>query len=144
VDPTRPGPLGSEPGRRAGLVVLDDLPGRGPLIRRKDWLRIQLRLWLHRGEPVRWPSPWGFVADARLEDDGATLVTAIRYDRRSLIGGLFYGIHGMRVGGTRRLSIAPHLAYGERGVPGVVPGGALLTAEVTILDARPAAPAGTG
>jgi len=41
----------------------------------------------------------------------------------------------MRVGGTRRLEIAPHLGYGDRGVPGVIPAGALLTAEITILDA---------
>jgi FKBP-type peptidyl-prolyl cis-trans isomerase len=50
-------------------------------------------------------------------------------------------VEGMRVGGTRRLEIAPHLAYGDRGVPGVVPAGALLTAEVTMLEARPSPPA---
>jgi hypothetical protein len=121
-----------------------DTPGTGNLVRRRDWLRIQLRLWLHHGDPVRWASPSGFVGQSWLEDDGATLVTALRYDRRSLIAGLFYGIDGMRVGGTRRLSIAPHLAYGERGVPGIIPADAMLVAEVTILDARPSAPAGTG
>jgi FKBP-type peptidyl-prolyl cis-trans isomerase len=41
----------------------------------------------------------------------------------------------MRVGGTRRLEIAPHLAYGDAGVPDVIPAGAVLTAEVTILSA---------
>ena len=71
---------------------------------------------------------------ARLEDNGETLVTEVRIDRRSLVNGLFYGVEGMRVGGTRRLEIAPHLAYGERGVPGVIPAGAVLTAEITILD----------
>jgi FKBP-type peptidyl-prolyl cis-trans isomerase len=60
-------------------------------------------------------------------------VTEIRLDRRSLISGLFYGVEGMRVGGTRRLEIAPHLAYGSRGVPGVIPPGAVLTAEITFL-----------
>ena len=40
----------------------------------------------------------------------------------------------MRVGGTRRLEIAPHLAYGDRGVPGIIPAGAVLTAEITIRD----------
>ena len=43
----------------------------------------------------------------------------------------------MRVGGTRRLEIAPHLAYGDRGVPGVIPAGAVLTAEITIGEAKP-------
>jgi FKBP-type peptidyl-prolyl cis-trans isomerase len=60
----------------------------------------------------------------------------VRIDRRSLIAGLFYGIDGMRIGGVRRLEIAPHLAYGERGVPGIVPAGAVLTAEIAILESR--------
>jgi FKBP-type peptidyl-prolyl cis-trans isomerase len=50
-----------------------------------------------------------------------------------MMSGLFYGIDGMRVGGTRRLEIAPHLAYGEKGLPGVIPEHALLIAEITIL-----------
>ena len=43
-------------------------------------------------------------------------------------------MEGMRVGGTRRLEIAPHLGYGKRGVPGVIPPDAVLTAEITILE----------
>ena len=70
-----------------------------------------------------------------LLDRGETLVTEIRLERRSLMAGLFYGMDGMRVGGMRRLEIAPHLAYAERGVPGVIPANALLTAEVIVLAA---------
>jgi FKBP-type peptidyl-prolyl cis-trans isomerase len=44
-------------------------------------------------------------------------------------------VEGIRVGGARRLEIAPHLAYGVRGVPGVIPAGAVLMAEITILEA---------
>ena len=58
----------------------------------------------------------------------------VRIDRRSLVAGLFYGIQGMRVGGLRRLEIAPHLGYGDRGVPGIIPPGALLVAEVCVLS----------
>ena len=119
--------------QRSGLKLLEDIPGVGqPVCRLHNYL-IRLRLWLHRGEPVRWQMAWGPVGIARLEDDGATLITEVRIDRRSLVSGLFYGVEGMRVGGTRRLEIAPHLAYGDRGVPGVIPAGALLTAEITIL-----------
>jgi FKBP-type peptidyl-prolyl cis-trans isomerase len=52
------------------------------------------------------------------------------------VNGLFYGVEGMQVGGTRRLEIAPHLAYAERGVPGSIPANALLVAEITILESR--------
>jgi hypothetical protein len=53
-----------------------------------------------------------------------------------LINGLFYGVEGMSVGGTRRLKISPQLGYGERGVPGVIPPNSVLNAEITILEER--------
>ena len=106
---------------RSGLTLLVDIPGAGEQVRRQHNYRIRLRLWLNKGEAVRWQTAWGPVGIARLEDGGETLVTEVRVDRRSLVNGLFYGVEGMHVGGTRRLEIAPHLAYGDRGVPGVIP-----------------------
>lgn len=119
---------------RSGLTLLVDIPGTGEPIRRQHNYQIRLRLWLNRGEPVRWQTAWGPIDVARLEDDGATLITEVRIDRRSLINGLFYGVEGMRVGGIRRLEIAPHLAYGEQGVPGTIPSAAVLIAEIAILE----------
>jgi FKBP-type peptidyl-prolyl cis-trans isomerase len=118
---------------RSGLTLLLDMPGTGELVRRQHNYRIRLRLWQNRGESVRWQTAWGPVGVARLDDNGETLITEVRIDRRSLVNGLFYGVEGMRIGGTRRLEIAPHLAYGDRGVPGVIPAAAMLTAEITIL-----------
>ena len=124
---------------RSGLTLLADVPGTGEPVRRQRNYRIRLRLWLNKGEAVRWQAAWGPVGVARLEEDGTTLITEVRVDRRSLVNGLFYGVEGMHVGGMRRLEIAPHLAYGDRGVPGVIPAGAVLTAEITILEARASA-----
>ena len=118
---------------RSGLVLLTDIPGAGdPVLRQHNYM-VRLRLWLHRGEPVRWQMPSGPVGVGRLEGNGETLVTEMRINRGSMMSGLFYGLDGMRVGGTRRLEIAPHLAYGEKGVPGMIPENALLIAEITIL-----------
>ena len=119
---------------RSGLTLLWDVPGSGELVRRQHIYGIRLRLWLSRGDAVRWPTAWGPAGVARLEFNGETLITQVRVDRRSLVSGLFYGVEGMRVGGTRRLEIAPHLGYGERGVPGVIPANAVLTAEITIIE----------
>jgi len=125
---------------RSGVTLLEDFAGAGEPVRRQHSYRIRLRLWLNKGQAVRWPAAWGPLGVARLEDNGETLITELRIDRRSLISGLFYGVEGMRVGGTRRLEIAPHLAYRDRGVAGVIPAGAVLTAEITIIEARSATP----
>ena len=106
---------------RSGLTLLLDIPGSGELVRRQRRYRVRLRYWLNRGDPVRWTIPSGPVGVARLEDNGETLMTELHVNRGSMMNGLFYGIDGMYVGGTRRLEIAPHLAYGERGVPGIIP-----------------------
>ena len=125
--------------RRSGLTMLEDDPGDGVVIVRQGVYRVRLRMWLNKGEPVRWKAASGPVGKAWLEDDGATLVTEWRIDRHQLVSGLFYGCEGMRVGGRRRLRISPHLAYGEKGVPGVIPADAVLTAEIEVLEAiRPA------
>ena len=95
---------------RSGLTLLADAPGGGEPVRRQHIYRIRLRIWLSKGDAVRWPTPWGPVGEARLGDNGETLYTEVRVDRRSLFNGLFYGVDGMRVGGMRRLEVAPHLA----------------------------------
>jgi hypothetical protein len=120
---------------RAGLTLLEDVAGTGEPVRRQQNYRVRLRMWLHHGDAVRWTTAWGPVGTARLDDGSTTLVTEVRTNRGQLMNGLFYGMQGMRVGGTRRLEIAPHLAYGAQGVPGVIPPNAVVVAEITVLDA---------
>lgn len=120
--------------KHSGVKLNSDVVGIGKVVARHSFYKIRLKCWLSKGEPVRWSAPWGLIRHAELLDSGETLITAVRIDREFLINGLFYGIQGMRVGGTRRLTISPHMAYGEAGVPGVVPPNAVLLSEVTVLE----------
>jgi FKBP-type peptidyl-prolyl isomerase-like protein len=118
---------------KRGVELIEDVPGTGAPVARKAFYDFRLRMWLSRGDMIRWRTPWGLMARARIEDDGGTLFTSLRVDRESMFAGLFYGVEGMRIGGTRRIRVAPHLAYRECGVPGIIPPNALLIVEIHVL-----------
>jgi len=51
-----------------------------------------------------------------------------------VIQGWDLGVAGMKVGGTRRLTLPPALAYGDRGAGGLIPPNATLVFQVQLLD----------
>jgi FKBP-type peptidyl-prolyl cis-trans isomerase len=107
----------------AGVKGEDITVGTGIRPERGSVITIHYRGFLHRGDQFR-----------SSYDEGRPL--RIQLGRREVIAGLERGMLGMRVGGRRRLVISPHLAYGEAGVPGVIPPNAVVIVEVELLDVQ--------
>jgi FKBP-type peptidyl-prolyl cis-trans isomerase len=103
--------------RLSGLKVRDLVVGEGNTVAKGSTVTIRYDGFLNRGD--------------RFQEQ---VVTTFRVGKREVIAGLERGVVGMKPGGRRRISVGPHLAYREAGVPGKVPPNAKLVFEVEVLS----------
>ena len=108
---------------RPGVEIDDIVAGTGAEATRDKRVVVALRFSLPDGTELR---------DLGFGDRKHT----IDLYRRDCIAGVRYGIEGMRAGGRRKLTIAPHLAYGKEGLKGHIPPNTPLCCEVELLDVR--------
>jgi FKBP-type peptidyl-prolyl cis-trans isomerase len=104
----------------SGLRYVDLVVGTGPAPAPGDQVQVHYTGWLESGQ--KFDSP---------VDRQQPLVFPIGAGR--VIRGWNEGVGTMRVGSKRRLTIPPHLGYGDRGAGRVIPPGATLIFEVELL-----------
>jgi FKBP-type peptidyl-prolyl cis-trans isomerase len=107
---------------KSGVKVKEMVVGTGVEAAKGSTVVVNLRMFLQRGDEVT-SNP----AEPRI---------VIDLGKRDCIAGVRYGIEGMRVGGRRQIVISPHLAYGDSGVPGLIPPKAVLRCEIELIEKR--------
>ena len=108
-----------------GLKVLDLKVGDGKMAEKGMTVRVHYTGWLADG--TKFDSS---------RDRGEPLPFQIGADPPMVIRGWDEGVAGMRVGGKRKLTIPPDMAYGEAGFRDVIPPNATLVFEVELVDAK--------
>jgi FKBP-type peptidyl-prolyl cis-trans isomerase len=108
---------------RSGLKYVDLVVGKGTKPKSGDTVVVHYTGWLTSGKKfdssVDRNQPFSFVLG-----------------RGQVIKGWDEGVATMLVGGKRKLTIPPELAYGPRGYPGAIPPNATLIFEVRLLRIR--------
>ena len=123
--------------RLSGLTVLEEREGTGRPVQKGDRVVYNARIYLNKGDEV----PLNSTQAAHLPqemvrvENGVTVVDhRIVLGRRQAIAGIEHALLGMRPGGYRKVRISPHLAYREKGVPGLIPADAVLTVELWLRE----------
>lgn len=105
------------------LKIEDLAIGNGAEAKAGDTLRIHYTGWLEDG--TKFDSS---------HDSGQPIEFVL--GQGEVIKGWDQGIVGMKVGGKRKLTIPPNLAYGAEGAPGFIPPNAALIFEVELLEIK--------
>jgi hypothetical protein len=106
------------------IQLKEVLVGAGTLAEGDVWVKVRTRVFLNHGEEV----------EGLWDTDGSG--TSFRLHDREIIPGLRAAVNGMRVGGHRKVTIPPHLAFRDVGIPGKVPPNAVLRADFELLEVR--------
>jgi len=122
-----------------GINLIDEREGEGPPARKGDRIVYNTRIFLNRGDEVTLN---GKQAEhlpeemIRVEDGVPFVDHSIVLGRRQAIAGVEHALMGMKVGGYRKVRISPHLAYGDKGIPDVIPADAVLICEIWLRHIR--------
>ena len=125
----------------SGLEMIDDRAGDGKAAERGDRVVYNVRLFLNRGDEVPLNETQAQALPQRMlrQADGRVFVDhTIVLGSREAVAGIERALVGMKRGGYRKVRVGPHLAYREKGIPGLIPPDAVLVVEIWMREVKPA------
>ena len=124
----------------SGLVILEDKEGLGPEATSGDTVVYNVRIFLNRGDEVpvnETSADRGIPEELIRRENGQIFIDHIStLGKRHAIAGIEKALIGMRAGGFRKIRVSLHLAYRDRGVPGLIPPDAVLSICVWLREIR--------
>jgi hypothetical protein len=129
--------------RLSGLKLLEEREGVGTPANKGDRVLFNMRLFLNKGAevPLNETQATHLPKEMIQAVDGAILIDrTILLGRRETMAGVEHALMGMKIGGYRKVRISPHLAYRDKGIPGLIPPNAVLICEIWLRDSVSAFP----
>ena len=124
----------------SGIKILEELEGEGTEAVKGDNITYNTKIFLNKGEEVPLNQeqaerlPEHMVHIIRKEGDYSFIDHKIRLGERGAIAAVEYSLYGMKAGGYKKLKSSPHLAYRDKGIPGLIPENAALTIELWLRE----------
>jgi hypothetical protein len=122
---------------KRGIKLLEEGEGTGEPARKGDRVVYNLKMFLNQGDEV----PLNQRQAELLPAEMIRIINGTRFiDHRITLGsrdamaGVEYSLIGMKKGGYRKVRVSPHLAFRDKGLPGLVPPNAVLVVELWLRD----------
>ena len=123
-----------------GVTLLAEVAGHDSPAARGDRIIFNMKIWLNHGDEV----PLNTIQAQHLPERmirsiaGEKLVDhTVTLGKREVVAGVERSLTGMQAGGYRKVRVSPHLAYREKGLPGLIPEHAVLIVEIWLREILP-------
>jgi FKBP-type peptidyl-prolyl cis-trans isomerase (trigger factor) len=122
---------------KTGIELLQEREGEGRAAEKYDQVIYNLKIFLNQGEevPLNQRQAEHLPAEMIRKVDGTDFTDhKMILGRRRAIAAVEYSLIGMKKGGYRKIRASPHLAYREKGLPGLIPPNAVLILELWLRE----------
>ncbi len=116
------------------IELMAETEGTGEPAKNGDQVVYNIRLFLNKGDevPINEKQVRTGIPEDMIRKEGDQVLVEHRtvLGKRRAIPGIEHSLIGMKPGGYRKVRVSPHLAYRDKGIPGLIPVNALLVVEI--------------